>query len=132
MQPLAAHRATSGTRRSKLPIKVFDQLSSPSKVAVRNLITEFKNNLKQGNLPNQIQLLHCMHPQLCRLNNLIHVADGIDLFFKYRRFWTVGKMRRPAPSAISILGLLWNLTKVCQKDNWSFQDGAPFSAYKTD
>ena len=93
---------------------------------------EFRDKLKEENVPNQIRRLNCMHPELCGIDDLIHVSDGIDLFFRYRRLWTVKKMRRPAPSAILILGLIRDLTKVCRADNWLFEDRAPFLAYKTD
>ena len=62
----------------------------------------------------------------------MHVADGIDLFFRYRRFWTSAKMRRSAPSAVAILGLIRDLQKVCQTNDWFFEDRAPFLAYKVD
>ena len=73
-----------------------------------------------------------MHRELYGIDDLLHVAEGIDLFFKYRRFWTVGKMRQPAASAILILGLIRDLTKVCRADDWIFQDRAHFLANKID
>ena len=62
----------------------------------------------------------------------MHVADGIDLIFRYRRFWTADKMRRAALSAVSILGLVRDIQKVCQTKDWLFQDRAPFLAYKVE
>ena len=62
----------------------------------------------------------------------MHVADGIDLIFGYRRLWTVEKMRRVPPIAVSILELISELQKVCQRNDWLFQDRAPFLAYKVD
>ena len=73
-----------------------------------------------------------MHPEICGIGDLIHVADGVDLFFKYQRLLTVAKMRRPARSAISILGLIRDLTKVFQTDHWPFEHRALFFAYQTD
>ena len=64
--------------------------------------------------------------------DLMHVADGIDLIFRYQRLWTVDKMRRVAPIAVLILGLIQDLQKVCQTNNWLFEDRAPFLAYKVD
>ena len=93
---------------------------------------EFRNKFQEDDLPNQIRRLNCMHRELYGIDNMLHVAEGIDLFFKYRRFWTVGKMRQPAASAILILGLIRDLTKVCRADDWIFQDGAPFLANKID
>ena len=93
---------------------------------------EFRNKLKEENLPNQIRRLHRMHRELCGIDDLIHIADRIDLFFEYRHFRTVGKMRPRGPSAISILGLILDLTRVCQKDDWLLQDRASFLGHKTE
>ena len=62
----------------------------------------------------------------------MQVADGIDLIFRYRRLWTLDKMRRVAPFAVSILGLIRDPQKVCQTNDWPFEDRAPFLAYKVD
>ena len=83
-------------------------------------------------MPNQIARLNRMHREICGIDDLMHVAEGIDLFFRYRHFWTVDKMRRAAPSAVSILGLIKDLQKVCQTNDWLFEDRVPFLAYKVD
>ena len=41
-------------------------------------------------------------------------------------------MKRVAPVAVSILGVIRDLQKVCQTNNWLFEDRAPFLAYKVD
>ena len=92
----------------------------------------FKNNLVQTNLPDQIARLNRMNRQICGIEDLIHVADGMDVFFMYRRSWTVSKMRRSAPPAVSILGLIQYLQKVSQTNDWLFEDRAPFLAYMVD
>ena len=89
-----------------------------------------RNNLVEPDLPNQIARLNRMHREICGIDDLMHIADGIGLFFRYRRFWTVDKMRRAAPFAVSILGLLQDLQKVCKTNNSFFEDRAPFLAYK--
>ena len=66
------------------------------------------------------------------MDDLINVADGIDLIFRYRRLWTEDKMRRVAPVAVLILGNICYLQKVCQTKDWLFEDQAPFLAYKVD
>ena len=66
----------------------------------------FRNNLVQTSLPNQIARLNRMHREICGIDDLMHVAYGIHLLFRYRFFWTLAKMRPSAPSAISILGLI--------------------------
>ena len=53
----------------------------------------FRNNLVENDLPNQIARLNHMHREISVIDDLMHVADGIDLIFRYRRFWTVDKMR---------------------------------------
>ena len=92
----------------------------------------FRNNLVETDLPNQIARLNRMHREICGIDDLLHVADDFDLLFKYRRFWTLRKMRRSAPSAFSILGLSRDLQKACQTNDWLFADRAPFLAYKVD
>ena len=92
----------------------------------------FRNNLVETDLPNQIACLNGMHREICGIDDLMHGAVQIDLFFRYRRFWTVDKMRRAAPSAVSILGLVRDLQKICQTNDCLFEDRAPFLAYKVD
>ena len=41
-------------------------------------------------------------------------------------------MRREAPVAVSILGVVRDPQKVCQENDWLFEDRAPFLAYKVD
>ena len=65
---------------------------------------------------------------ICAIDDLMYDADEIDLFFRYRRFWTFENMRRSVPSAVLILGLIRDLQKVCQTNDWLFQDRAPFLA----
>ena len=92
----------------------------------------FTNKVVEDDLSNLIARLNRMHREICGIDHLIHVADGIDLLFKYRRFSTVAKMRRSASSAIPIPGLIRDLMKVCQTSDCLFQDRAPFLAYKID
>ena len=92
----------------------------------------FRNNLSEHDLPNQIARLNRMHREISGIDDLMHVADGIDLVFRYRRLWTVDKMRRVAPVAVSILGLIRDLQKVWQTNDRLFEDRAPFLAYKVD
>ena len=73
-----------------------------------------------------------MHREICGLDRLMHIADGVDLFFRYRRLWTLEKMRQSAHPAVSILELIRDLQKVCQTNDWLFEDRAPFLAYKVD
>ena len=88
----------------------------------------FRNNLVENDLPNQIARLNRMHREFAGIDDLMHVADGIHLIFRYQQFWTVDKMRPAVPSAISILGLVLDLQKVCQTKDWLFEDRAPFLA----
>ena len=92
----------------------------------------FRNNLVKTDLPNHIARLNRMHREISGIDVVMHVADGIDLIFRYRRFWTVDKMRRAAPSAVSILGLIRDHDTVCQTNDWLFEDRAPFLAYQVD
>ena len=69
----------------------------------------FRKNLVENNLPNQIAPPNRMHRKISGIHDQMHVADGIDLIFRYRCLWTVDKMRRAAPSAVSILGLIRDL-----------------------
>ena len=41
-------------------------------------------------------------------------------------------MKRVAPVAVSILGVIRDLQKVCQTKDWLFEDRAPFLTYKVD
>ena len=91
-----------------------------------------RNNVVETHLPDQIARLNRMHQEICEINDLIHVADGIDPFFNYGRLWTAAKMRRSTPSAISILGRIPDLMKVSHPDEWLFEDRAPFLTYKVD
>ena len=92
----------------------------------------FRNNLSEHDLRNQIARLNRMHREISGIDDLMHVADGINLILRYRRLWTVDKMRQAAPVAASILGLVRDLQKVCQTNDWLFEDRAPFLAYKVD
>ena len=83
----------------------------------------FRNNLVETDLPNQIARLNRMHRAICVIDDLMHVADGIDLLFRYRPF---------TPSTVSILMLIRDLQKVCQTNEWLFEDRAPLLAYKVD
>ena len=87
----------------------------------------FRNNLVETDLTNQIARLNRMHRETCGIDDLMHVADGIDLLFRYRRFWTSEKMRRSAASAVSILGLIQDLQKVCQNELLVSRRSSPLS-----
>ena len=86
----------------------------------------------ENDLPNQIARLNRMHREISGIDDLMHVADGIDLIFRYQRYWTADKMRRAAPSTVLILGLVRDLRRVCQTKDWLFEDRAPLLAYKDD
>ena len=73
-----------------------------------------------------------MHREISGIDDLINVADGIDLIFKYQRLWTHERMKREAPVAVSIMGVIRDLQKVCQANDWLFEDRATFLAYKVD
>ena len=88
--------------------------------------------LSEYDLPNQIARPNRMHQKISGIDDLMHVADGIDLIFRYQRLWTVDKMKRVAPVAVLILGVIQDLQNVCQTYNWLFEDRAPFLAYKVD
>ena len=66
----------------------------------------FRQNLSEYDLPNQIARLNRMHREISGIDDVMHVADGIDLIFRYRRLWTEDKMKRVAPVAVSILGVI--------------------------
>ena len=74
----------------------------------------FRNNLSEHDLPNQIARLNRMHRDISQIDDLMHVADGIHLIFRYQPLWTEDKMKRVAPVAVSILGVVRDLQKVCQ------------------
>ena len=105
-------------------------------VAWRNLKEEIDyrrcNRLDEEHLPGEIIYLNHKHRELCGISNLVHVVDAIDLVFGYRRQWVARKMRRSGPVAVSILGLIRDLTKLGQVNGWLFEDPAPFLAYKAD
>ena len=92
----------------------------------------FRQSLTEYTLPSQIARLNRMHREILGIDDLINVADGIDLIFKYRRFWTQERMKREAPVAVSIMGVIRDLQKVCQANDWLFENRAPFLAYKVD
>ena len=92
----------------------------------------FRNNLVENVLPNQTARLNRMHREISGIDGLMHVADGIDLIFRYRRYWTVDKMHLAASSAVSILWLVRDLQRVCQRQDWLIKERAPFLAYKVD
>ena len=91
-----------------------------------------RQNLSEYDLPNQIDRLNRMHREISGIDDLINVTDGIDLIFRYQRLWTQDKMKREAPVAVSILGAIRDLQKVCQANDWLFEDRAPVFAYKVD
>ena len=92
----------------------------------------FRQSLTEYTLPSPIARLNRMHQEISGIDDLINVADGIDLIFKYRRFWTHERMKREAPVAVSIMGVIRDSQKVCQANDWLFEDRAPFLAYKVD
>ena len=92
----------------------------------------FRQSHSEYDLPNQIARLNRMHREISGIDDLINVADGIDLIFRYRRLSTQDKMKREAPVAVSILGVIRDLQKVCQANDRLFEDRAPFLAYKVD
>ena len=92
----------------------------------------FWNNLSEHDLPNQIARLNRMHRETSGVDDLMHVADGIDPIFRYQCLGTEDRMKRVAPVAVSILGVIRDLQKVCQTNDWLCEDRAPFLAYKVD
>ena len=92
----------------------------------------YRNSLVETDLPLHIARLNRMHREICGTDDMIDVPDVIHLFFKYQRFWTAAKMRRSAPSPISIFGLIRDVQRVCGTNDWLFEDRAPFLAYKVD
>ena len=53
----------------------------------------FGQNLSEYDLPNQIARLNRMHREISGIDDLMHIANGIDLIFRYRRLWTEDKMK---------------------------------------
>ena len=92
----------------------------------------FRNNLSEHDLPNPIARLNRINREISGMDDLMYVADGIDLIFRDRRPWTVDKMRRAAPVAVLILGLIRDIQKVSQTKDWLVEDRAPFLAYEVD
>ena len=90
----------------------------------------FRNNLSEHDLPSQIARLNRMHREISGIDDLMHVAEGIDLKFRSRRLWTEDKMKRVAPVAVSILGVVRDLQKVCQTTTGSSRSEPPFSRTK--
>ena len=81
-----------------------------------------RNRLEEKHLLGQIIYLDCMHRELWGISHLLHVADGINLVFRYQRHCTARKIRQPARVAVLLLGLIRDLTKVCHVDDWLFED----------
>ena len=92
----------------------------------------FGQNLSEYDLPSQIARLNRMHREISGIDDLINFADGIDLIFRYRRLWTQDKMKRETPVAVLILVVIRDLQKVCQENDWLFEDRAPSLAHKVD
>ena len=92
----------------------------------------FRQSLSEYGLPSPIARPDRMHREISGIDDLINVADGIDLIFRYRRLWTLERMKREAPVAVSILRVIRDLQKACQANDWLFEDRAPFLAYKVD
>ena len=82
----------------------------------------FRQSLSEYGLPSHIARLNRIHREISGIDDLINVADGIDLIFRYRRLWTRDRMKREAPVAVSILGVIRDLKKVCQENDWLFED----------
>ena len=92
----------------------------------------FRQKLSEYDLPNQVARLNGMRREISGIEDLMHVANGIAPIFRYRRLWTEDKMKQVAPAAVSILGVIRELQKVCQTNDWLVEDRAPFLAYKVD
>ena len=56
------------------------------RICNKELDRGYRNNLVDTDLPVQITRLNRMHQEICGIDGLIHVADEIALFLKYRRF----------------------------------------------
>ena len=89
---------------------------------------QFRNNLSEHDLLNQIARFNRMHRKISGIDDLMHIAEGIDLIFRYRRLWTEDKMKLRAPVAVPILGVVGDLQKVCQTNDWLLEDRAPVLA----
>ena len=50
-----------------------------------------------------------MHREISGTDDLMHIADGIDLIFRYQRLWTEDKMKRVARIAVSIFAVIRDL-----------------------
>ena len=87
----------------------------------------FRNNLVEKVLPNQIARLNRMHREISGVDGLMHVADEIDLIFRYRHYWTVDKMHRAAPSAVWILWLVRDLQRVLPEEGLVDRGTGPLS-----
>ena len=127
-----ASRATSGIQKLKWLARTFERPSSTGDTATKSSIGD--SDKISRNMTCRIKLLDstaCIKRSQ-ELRDLINVADGIDLIFRYRRLWTQDNMKREAPVAVSILGVIRDLQKVCQANDWLFEDRAPFLAYKVD
>ena len=92
----------------------------------------FRQNLSKYGLPSQIARLNRKHREISGIDYLINVADEMELIFRYPRLWTQDEMKREAPVAVSILGVICDIQKVCQANDRLFEDRAPFLAYKVD
>ena len=112
--------------------QIFERPLSTSKIRIEELDWGYGNSLVETNLPDQVARLDRVHREICGMEDLIQVADEIDLLFKWEHFRTAAKMRRSAPAAIMILGLIPDLQKVPQRNDWFFEDRASFPAYKVD
>ena len=88
----------------------------------------FRQNLSEYGLPSRVARLNRMHREISGMDDLVNVADGIHLIFKYRRLWTQDRIKQEAPVAVSILGVIRDLQNVCQGNDWLFEDRAPFLA----
>ena len=85
----------------------------------------FRQDLTEHTLPSQIARFNRMHPEISGIDDLINVADGIDLIFKYRRFWTHERMRREAPVAVSIMGVIRDLPKGLPGERLALRRSSP-------
>ena len=90
--------------------------------------------LEEENLPGEIRCLNCMLQELCGVSNLIHVVDRIDVIFRYRGFWTVKKMRRLGPVAVSVLEQTIGWLRIKHPSSRTrlvcFFDGTNFKAFQ--
>ena len=89
-----ASRATSGIQTSKWLARTFERPSSTGDTATKSSIGDSDKISMKHDLPNQIAGLNRMHREISGIDDLINVADGIDLIFRYRRLWTQDRMKR--------------------------------------